>query len=200
MQQLPFSRMVPGPKSDARAPSGGSPRSCRRTTKEIMMARPKFEKIAHVVALAALSGMGAAGCRHASAETKISRQESAVRVQSMTVEEGDVPRFLTMTGTLTANQDADVAADVTGRIAATYVERGSFVQKGAPLARIDARSLAISQSEASAQVHALEVESSLATRDCARADKLFNEGGISKAEHDRQSSRCESAGWSKTAA
>jgi membrane fusion protein (multidrug efflux system) len=165
-----------------------------------MITRAKLEKITHVVALAALSGVGAAGCRHASAEAKISRQEAAVKVQTTTVEEGDVPRFLTMTGTLIANQDADVAADVVGRIAETYVERGSLVRKGAPLARIDARSLVISQSETSAQVRALEVESSLATRDCARADKLFNEGSISKAEHDRQGSRCESTGWSKTAA
>jgi len=105
-----------------------------------------------------------------------------------------------MTGTLIANQDADVAADAMGRISQTYVERGSFVPKGAPLARIDSRSLALTENEASAQVHALEVESSLATRDCARSNKLFEEGSISKAEHDRQSSRCESTGWSKTAA
>jgi membrane fusion protein (multidrug efflux system) len=165
------------------------------------MTRAKHEKTAaYAVALAALSGVGAAGCRHASAEAKISQQEPAVKVQTTTVEDGDVPRFLTMTGTLIANQDADVAADVVGRIAETYVERGSLVAKGAALARIDARSLAITQSEASAQAHALEVESSLATRDCARSSKLFNEGSISKAEHDRQSSRCESTGWSKTAA
>jgi membrane fusion protein (multidrug efflux system) len=165
------------------------------------MTRAKLEKtVTHIVALAALSGVGAAGCRHASAEAKVSHQEAAVKVQTTTVDEGDVPRFLTMTGTLIANQDADVAADAMGRIAQTYVERGSLVPKGAPLARIDARSLALTENEASAQVHALEVESSLATRDCARSDKLFEEGSISKAEHDRQSSRCQSTDWSKTAA
>ncbi len=41
-----------------------------------MMTRAKLEKITHVVALAALSGVGLAGCRHASAEAKISRQEA----------------------------------------------------------------------------------------------------------------------------
>src|SRR5882757_650818 len=106
-----------------------------------MMTRPRLDNtLAQILALAAISGIGAVGCRHASAEAKISQRESVVRVQTTTVEDADVPRFLTMTGTLIANQDADVAADVMGRIADTYVERGTFVRKGAPLARIDARS------------------------------------------------------------
>ena len=123
-----------------------------------------------------------------------------MKVQTVLVDEGDVPRFLLMTGTLVANQDADVAADANGRIAETYVERGSFVPRGAPLARIDARSLTLSHNEASAQVHALEVESSLAAKDCERAEKLFRDNSISKAEFDRQSARCESTSWSRAAA
>jgi membrane fusion protein (multidrug efflux system) len=160
-----------------------------------------FEKTAGVlVAFAALSALGAAGCRHASAETKAPPQEPVVKVETVSVNEGDVPRFLLMTGTLVANQDADVAADANGRIAETYVERGSFVPKGAPLARIDARSLTLTHNEASAQVHALEVESSLAAKDCERAEKLYRDNSISKAEFDRQSARCESTSWSRAAA
>jgi len=32
--------------------------------------------------------------------SQVSHQEAAVKVQTATVDEGDVPRFLTMTGTL----------------------------------------------------------------------------------------------------
>src|SRR5439155_326904 len=74
------------------------------------------------------------------------------------------------------------------------------VRRGAPLVRIDARSLALSQSEASAQVRALEVESSLAAKDCERAGRLYHDNSISKAEYDRLSARCESTDWSKAAA
>jgi membrane fusion protein (multidrug efflux system) len=165
------------------------------------MNRSNFEtKTLTLVALAACSALGVVGCRHASAETKSAPQEPAVKVQTVKVDEGDVPRFLLMTGTLVANQDADVAADATGRIAETYVERGSFVPRGAPLARIDARSLTFMHNEASAQVHALEVESSLAARDCERAEKLYHDNSISKAEYDRQSAHCESTSWSRAAA
>lgn len=164
------------------------------------MTRARLDITGSFALLAALTGLGVTGCRHASAEAKVSREEAAVKVQTITVDEGDVPRFLTMTGTLIANQDADVAANVAGRIAQTYVERGSFVLQGAPLARIDSSSAAFSHSEASAQVKALEVENSLATRDCDRADKLFRDGSLSKAEHDRTTARCESTGYSKAAA
>jgi membrane fusion protein, multidrug efflux system len=165
------------------------------------MNRSNFEnRTFSLMAFAALSALGAAGCRHASAETKAAPQEPVIKVQTVQVDEGDVPRFLLLTGTLVANQDADVAADATGRIAETYVERGSFVPRGAPLARIDSRSLNLSHNEASAQAHALEVESALAARDCERSEKLYKDNSISKAEYDRQAARCESSTWSRAAA
>jgi membrane fusion protein (multidrug efflux system) len=165
------------------------------------MNRSNFEKTTGtLVALAALSALGVAGCRHASAETKAAPQEAAVKVQTIQVNEGDVPRYLMLTGTLVANQDADVAADVVGRIAETYVERGSFVPRGAPLARVDARSLTITHNETSAQAHALEVDSALAAKDCERSEKLYKDNSISKAEYDRQAARCESTSWSRAAA
>jgi membrane fusion protein, multidrug efflux system len=111
-----------------------------------------------------------------------------------------LPRFLTLTGTLLPNQKADVAADVTGKIQATFVERGSFASKGSALASVDPRSAAISRAEASAQARALEAQSTLASAECERVETLFRDGAVSQAEHDRQAAQCQSTGWSKKAA
>src|SRR6188474_748579 len=50
-----------------------------------------------------------------------------------------VPRVLTLSGSLVASEQAQVAAGATGKILATYVERGSVVKKGSVLAKLDTR-------------------------------------------------------------
>ena len=151
--------------------------------------------------LAMGSSLAFAGCRSAAAEPRKSNEPpAAVKVDTVTVSQRTLPRFLTLTGTLLPNQKADVAADVSGKIQATFVERGSFASKGSALASIDPRSAAISRTEASAQARALEAQSTLASADCERAEKLFRDGSLSQAEHERQAAQCQATGWSKKAA
>ena len=153
------------------------------------------------IALTALgAGMGAVGCKPAAADTKHEKNEQAVKIESVAVAERDVPRFLTLTGTLVANQKADVAADTMGKVQRTYVERGSFVGKGELLAIVDARSAALTQAEASAEARAAKARSEQAKADCERSARLFQEGSISKAEHERQGAQCEASQWSNRAA
>jgi membrane fusion protein (multidrug efflux system) len=160
-----------------------------------------LQKQPWLTVLAMGSSLAFAGCTSASAESrKANEPPPAVKVESLTVSQRTLPRFLTLTGTLLPNQKADVAADVNGKIQATFVERGSFVAKGAPLASVDPRSAAISRAEASAQARAQAAQSDLATSECARTDKLFEEGSLSQAEHDRQAAQCQATGWSKKAA
>jgi membrane fusion protein (multidrug efflux system) len=171
--------------------------------KEDCMSPAKFEKgsLQWVGWMAVASGLALAGCRQAAADPRATVvEDKPIKVATAAVAARTAPRFLALTGTLVPNQKADVAADVSGKVWQTFVERGSYVTKGFALASVDARSAAISRSEAGAQARALEVQSAQATSDCARIEQLFRDGSVSKAEHDRQLSQCESTEWSKKAA
>lgn len=74
---------------------------------------------------------------------------AAVAVAPAAAVEQPVTRFIRATGSLMAEDQADVAAEVAGRIVATPVERGSIVTEGTVLVRI-------SPTEADAQVKEAE--------------------------------------------
>ncbi|HMI85148.1 MAG TPA: efflux RND transporter periplasmic adaptor subunit [Polyangiaceae bacterium] len=154
-----------------------------------------------IIALTALgASLGAAGCKPAAADIKHKKDDPVVNLETIAVGEREVPRFLTLTGTLVAHQKADVAADTMGKVQRTYVERGSFVGKGELLAIVDARSAALTQAEASAEARAAKVRSEQAKLDCERSGRLYQEGSISKAEYERQGAQCEASQWSNRAA
>jgi membrane fusion protein (multidrug efflux system) len=123
-----------------------------------------------------------------------------VRAATGVVQEAPVPTTVTLTGSLIANRVSDVAAEASGKVAATFVERGSQVKEGEPLLRLDTRSASLSRSEASAQTHAARVQSDQARRDCARADALLAGDVISKAEHERMTAECKTSAAQVTAA
>ena len=124
----------------------------------------------------------------------------AVKVDVAAVEVRPMPRYLALTGSLAANRSSQVAADGMGRVRATFVERGAFVRQGDVLVRLDARSAALSQSEARAQVQALRSQQEAAQRECERAQKLLEGDAIGLAEYDRLSAQCSATGWSSEAA
>src|SRR4051812_16960207 len=134
-----------------------------------------------------------AGCKQSDAAQAPAQSapEPPIHVTTVEVSEKPMPNLLPLTGTLDANQSSDVAADTSGKIVATNVERGSFVDRGAVLASVDRRTAALMQSEASASAAAARTQADQARQDCARNEKLFQEGAISQAEHDRQKSTCE---------
>jgi RND family efflux transporter MFP subunit len=74
---------------------------------------------------------------------------AAIPVSPVAATEQPISRFIRATGSLTAEDQAAVAAEVGGRIVATPVERGSAVAEGAELIRI-------SSTEADAQVKEAE--------------------------------------------
>src|SRR4051812_13262987 len=59
-----------------------------------------------------------------------------VAVLPATATEQPIARFIRASGSLTAEDQADVAAEVAGRVVATPVERGTAVTQGAELIRI----------------------------------------------------------------
>ena len=146
----------------------------------------------------------AAGCHKSSAEAAPTegKPEAAapIAVKAFEVRELKVPRTMTLSGSLIGSEEAKVAAGAAGKVLSTSVERGAVVHKGAVLVKLDSRTLGAQAEEASAQVSSLKAQAAQAQLDCARTDQLFEKGAISKAEHDRVRTQCETTKFSVSAA
>jgi len=149
------------------------------------------------------SGLGLTACRRsddAAAATPPREASAAVKVKTATVSQRPVPELLTLTGTLRASHESDVAADVSGKVIQTFVERGQAVKKGQTIATVDARSAALAANAAEAQSKVAQSQLEEARRECQRVQHLLDTGAISQAEFDRQTSQCQSQQWSAVAA
>ena len=146
----------------------------------------------------------AAGCKKPeppSAELTSAQQSvAAVKVQTTAVVEQMMPEYLTLTGSLKASQESEVAADASGKVTATFVERGQRVKQGDTLAILDARGAAISATQAAAQTGLARAQLDQAQKECDRTKSLFQSGAISQAELDRTTSQCQSTQFSAAAA
>src|SRR5271156_1638623 len=100
------------------------------------MLRYSFALIA-VLALPALTG-----CR-AKAEASTAPPPVRIHVTTVPVREQPMPRTLALTGTLRGQRQTDLAANASGRVLETLVERGAEVKKGDLLARLDVRAVAL---------------------------------------------------------
>ena len=124
----------------------------------------------------------------------------AVKVTTAQVQIEKMPRYLTLTGSVLADRQSEVAANVAGRIVATYVERGQLVKMGQPLALIDSKASMFSAAAASSNYKAAQTQVTLAQSECARVEELYRQGATTKAEYDRQKAQCEGQLYSASAA
>lgn len=116
-----------------------------------------FRPIAIVSVLAALA---TAACGRADATASSADAEAAaVSVTTITAAEQPITRFIRVSGTLTAQEEAEVAAEIAGRVVATPVERGSRVNLNADLIRISAAEVEAQAREA--QANAAQIEARL---------------------------------------
>ena len=111
-----------------------------------------------------------------------------------------MPEFLTLTGSLLADKQSDIAADANGKVLSTKVERGQSVKQGEILATLDASAAALSANAALAQEQLAKTQAEQAKTECDRSKQLFDSGAISKAEYDRSISQCTGTQWSVAAA
>jgi membrane fusion protein (multidrug efflux system) len=164
---------------------------------ETTPARGVLPLLVPLVAFATLSG-----CKHASeALAGASDAEAApVAVTLIAAREVKTPRVLTLSGSLIGAEQAQVAAGAAGKVVATYVERGSYVKKGAVLARLDARAVSAQAAKATADVESLKAQAAQAEVDCERTDRLFAKGAIAKADYDKTRTQCETTKWSVSSA
>lgn len=147
------------------------------------------------LALAALAALGlATGCRRdpdANAEqptgsVTILGPESVVVLDSVTLKSGPA-----ISGTLTAEREARVRAQVAGTVMATYPEQGQRVTQGAVLARIDDRAVRDAYFSARSQVRSAQLAQEVAKRNLERSETLARAGAIA----DRD---LETATWNAT--
>jgi membrane fusion protein (multidrug efflux system) len=136
----------------------------------------------------------------ASAAAAAREAAAPVHVTTAAVVDRPMPDQLTVTGTLRSSSESDVAADVSGKIVATYVERGQPVKRGQVLAIVDSRVAAFAATAAAAQAKAAQSQLDQARLDCERVKHLLETGAISQADYDRQTSSCTSQQWSAAAA
>ena len=149
----------------------GAPTHTRRAQGLRSEAGMKTGTIARTVAVLALAvGLTSVACGSAKGESSAkAAAPAATTVSVAAATEQPITRFLKVTGTLAAEEQAEVAAEIQGRVIGTPVERGTRVTEGADLIRI---------SPAEAQAQAAEAE--------ANAAQLERRLGLGGTEERRQ--------------
>jgi multidrug efflux pump subunit AcrA (membrane-fusion protein) len=123
-----------------------------------------------------------------------------LHVQTAPVSEQPMPEYLTLTGSLHASQQSDIAADASGKVLQVLIERGQAVKAGQVIATLDAQSANLSATAAQAQSKLAQSQLEQSQRECERVRHLLDTGAISQAEFDRQTSQCTAQQWSAAAA
>jgi membrane fusion protein (multidrug efflux system) len=168
-------------------------------------------------ATAVVLTLAAVSCGTATGESTTKADDAApLGVSVAAAIEQPITRFLRVTGTLAAEEEAEVAAEIQGRVIATPVERGTRVVEGADLIRISPAEAQAQATEADANAAQLEgrlglttgsefavdgvpevanakAQLTLAQGDFDRARMLFEQKLLSKAEFDQRSAQAEVA-------
>ena len=106
--------------------------------------------------LIASVSIAAAGCGTESTTVKAEARAEAPVIDAVQVESRAIDRYLRVTGSLVADEQAEVSAEAAGRVVAVSVERGSPVAQGAVLARISATETSAQLQEAEANAAQIE--------------------------------------------
>ena len=107
-------------------------------------------------ALAAVGPLGFAACSTGNAKATEPQAAVVLEVASSTAVEQPIARFVRATGTLMAEDQADVAAETAGRVVATPIERGSRIAEGGELVRVVATETNAQLKEAEANAAQIE--------------------------------------------
>ena len=95
-------------------------------------------------------------------ETATGTEVRTVQAASAAAVERPISRFVAVSGTLSAQEQADVSAEIAGRIVSTPVERGTRVSAGTALVQIDDAEVRAQADEAAANVAQIEARLGLA--------------------------------------
>ena len=171
-----------------------------------------------VAALLVTASLVAGACSSADGKTKdrSATAPAAIAVAPATAVEQPIARYIRATGTLMAEEQADVAAETAGRVVAAPVERGVQVSQGAELVRLSATETEAQLKEA--QANAAQIEArlgltaggsfdvnavpevqnakasyELAQSELARITSLLDQKVVSQSEYDQRRTQMEAA-------
>jgi RND family efflux transporter MFP subunit len=161
--------------------------------------------------------LAATGCSAGTASAPAAGDVAApVTIETARAVQQPITRHISVSGTLTAEEQADVAAEIAGRILATPIERGTAVSAGSALVRIAADEAEAQAREAEANAAQIEarlgqsddegfdveqvpdVATARATTDLARSEldrarTLYERMLVSRAEFDQRRAYAENA-------
>lgn len=129
-----------------------------------------------------------AACHKAPApEAAAAPKAEPIVIQGATAQatERSFPRFLRVTGQLTGQNDAVVAADAMGRVVSSPVERGTEVKAGDVLAMLDERQPKLALAEATASVELAKARLALAKNEQERNKPLAEKKAVAEADYQK---------------
>jgi RND family efflux transporter MFP subunit len=165
---------------------------------------------------AALAALLSAACSGERTSAASSSEPAPVAVRTAIVQSQPIDRYLRVTGSISADEHADVAAEIGGRVVGTPVERGTHVTAGAVLVRLSATEADASLREAQANAAQLEARLGLAIgqpfdparvpdvlnakasldwaeADFARIKSLLDQKVVSQSEYDQKLTQVQAA-------
>ena len=170
------------------------------------------------VALLALGSVAAVGCSSSTAarEATTAPSRDPIAISTAPVESRPVDRFIRVTGSLAADEQAEVSAESSGRVVSTPIERGTPVREGTVLVRVSADEASVQLQEAEANARQIEARLGLqpnttfdprvvpdvrnakaslefAEAEFARIRSLLDQKVVSQSEYDQRRSQVEVA-------
>src|SRR3954469_5225382 len=130
-----------------------------------------------LAAVALVAALFSAACSPERTSAAAPPEPAPVAVRTAEVQSQAIDRFLRVTGSLAADEQADVAAETAGRVIGTPVERGTHVTAGTVLVRLSATEADASLREAEANAAQLEARLGLVNGqafDPARVPDVLN--------------------------
>lgn len=129
---------------------------------------------------------GSCSRSHDTEATKpVSVESAAVKVSTVPASKSPIPRYLRITGELKGSQQANIAADASGKVVETAIERGSTVKAGDVLFRLDDRSATLSLAEAEAALVSARLKLDLKRTELDRNEPLARSKAIADSDFQR---------------
>jgi RND family efflux transporter MFP subunit len=188
------------------------------------MTLPRLLKLTLLALLIAAAGAGLTACSGSKGQdnkpgASASPTPAAISVSTTSAISRQLPRYFEANGSLAPNQQADVAAETSGKVAAVGVDMGSSVRRGQMIVKLDDADFRIRVQQAQAQldaakatvrqneakiglrpgqkfnpesvpeVAAARLALELADKNLRRYEKLVETGDISRAVYDQQKSQ-----------
>jgi RND family efflux transporter MFP subunit len=179
------------------------------------MTRQYVHSLILALTMGAAGFSGACGAGDAKAKERPTVAPT-IEVAPVAAAEQPIARFIRATGTLMAEEQADVAAETTGRVVSAPVERGTPVSQGAELVRLLSTETDAQLKEAEANAAQLEARlgltagatfdvnavpevqnakasAELAQAEFARIKSLLDQRVVSQSEYDQRRTQAEAA-------